>query len=215
MRPTVLALGAAYGAIGLTAALFLISGRIISMIIAANGLLYGFMAIQKLGDAFPVLLPVQPPSPVGFHVKILYIFLGYYLSVSLPRILASGSYTREKYEALCSGLFGIYAGWILTLGFGSASAIFAGVSFLIATFVCTAAVEVVATPVIYALKVNLSDNVWKALDSERRYSWAAVRSVFSLKIFRSGEAWIVFGFSALWPALITLIMYLREIVVGA
>lgn len=203
-RPSALALGVVYGAGQFTLALVVISGQMIKIITTANGLYLGFHLTRATTNFLPGLLPGGSIPMEGFDAKLAYIFLAYYISVGIPNIVAKGQYTREKFESFCSGMFGLFSGWILVYGFEEGSAIFSGALFLVSTFVCTALVEKLITPILYAFRTWVPIDDWGIFSGDRRYSWPALRSLVHRNTVATEEFRIIFLVLLAWPAAIVL-----------
>lgn len=182
------------------------------MVITANGLLLGFNLTYALSGLLLDSGTEEELTYGVFQVKLAYIFIGYYVSVSIPYLLARNTYSREKFSTLFSGLFGIYSGFLLSQGLGSRSVLFTGILFLACVFASTLVIESILIPVLYTLRTALPDKEWLTIETDRHYSRQAMVSLFNRATLANDEFRVVLALSVFWPPFIVLLVYLWSII---
>ena len=202
------ALGLFYGCLGIVAGLLIITAGFPKILISSNGLLFGLYSTWIITTQIHEISPTQTFSGYLPGLKIAYLFLAFYLSIAIPRLLGGRGYSKEKYDALLSGVFGLSSGYLLGLGFGANAAVFSGLLFLSCTFIGMYIVEKLFSPLLWALRAVLGEKYFSYIDLERGY---AARTVwFGVKTaWYQGRQMVVAAFilSTVFPFLVALLYY--------
>ncbi len=200
---TVLAALCLYGLTGIVTAFVTVSGGLIRLVIVANGLYFGYGLTALVNN----LLFLGPPIHFS-ALNVAYLFLAYYLAHAMTQLIGGSSYGKEKYAHLFSGLQGLFAGWLLSKGYGSSAIVLSGALYLVCSFVCMIVAEFLFLPWCYTLKA------WaKTADADIEW-FDNDPNIRLIDLFRAAaEVWrsntkeclIFTAFYLAWPAVIAIL----------
>lgn len=167
-----LSIGGLYGLIGVVGGIILLAGGLVRLVVIANGLFFGYLLTALIFG----LSSLGSNDPLGREtvLQVAVLLLTHYLAHGIPILITADSYAREKYTFLFAGIQALFAGWLLTVAFGSESVLFAGATYLTCTFVMMALFERIVIPA-YETLVHIAvryDIVLK--DDEHEFSWPSL-----------------------------------------
>ena len=154
--PLLASLLTGYGIIGLMAFLLMYSNSLFRIFITSIGIYWGYYLVYNgvyLLTHLGLLKSKLPPVNM-FSLRLIYIFLIYFLFESLIDLFAKDDYRGDKFRFLFPGLQGLATGWILEKEFNNNAAIFNGIAFLVCSFVSIFVLEILVTKIISILKKN-------------------------------------------------------------
>lgn len=201
---TLLAVLCLYGLIGVVAAVVMVSGGLVRLIIVANGLFWGYGLTAMIHNAWSE----NPPIELSV-LNIAYLFLAYYLAHATTQLLGGPGYAKEKYAHLFSGLNGLFAGWLLSESYGSSALVLSGTLYLICSFVCIFAAERLLLPWVYTAKAwaeaNSVDLEW--IDDDPNFNALDIARAVA-KSWRDDRAEITIAGTIflLWPGIIAVVI---------
>jgi hypothetical protein len=144
-RPLLTALLSCYGMIAIIGSLLILTSDRIKLAVYANGLLQGFILTWIISGS--ILHTTISFKFNGIYVfsKFIYVMLAYYICVIVTDNFSGAHVSREKYNMLVGGIYGILSGWLLTHYFGGSAVIFTGGLYLLTTFLCMSFMEKILT----------------------------------------------------------------------
>lgn len=143
-----------YGIIGLIAFFLMYSNSLFRIFITSLGIYWGYYMVYYGVYLFTHLglLKNDLPSVNLFSLKLIYVFLIFYLFESLIDLFAKDDYRGDKFRFLFPGLQGLATGWIMEKEFNNNAAIFNGIAFLICSFISIFVLETLITKIFSLLK---------------------------------------------------------------
>lgn len=207
-RPILFAFGLLYGFIGIVAAIMIITGGLQKLVVTANGLLGGYYLTRFLSVEVFGILSIDAFTSNLFNLKIAYLFLIFYLAVSLTKLFGPNEYAKERYGFLFSGLGGLLSGWLLGRGFGADAAIFSGIIFYLTSFFAIWAIEIILRPIFEVIEVGIGEEYWKSFARERSYSFSNLKRL-AIEAYRADKIKFLVGFfiTLIFP-FFTLVIYM-------
>lgn len=168
---TALSLVGFYGLICFLSALIVISGGLLRLLIASNGIWLGLILTSALSHYF-----VSVPDVIVSTFNIAYLMMAYYLARGLTPLIGGVGYGAEKFAHLFSGLNGLFAGWFLSQGFGAEAVILTGGLFLSCSFLMMITTERVLMPFFFALVALAEEHEIDIgfLHQEQTYSMSSI-----------------------------------------
>jgi hypothetical protein len=166
-RPVVYGFATLYGAVGVVGALVIAAGGVLRIAMMANGLFFGFYFTRFVATEALEILPRSAIEGRLLYFKLAYLMLSYYTAWALTALVSKDELAREKFEFSLSGGQALFAGWILSKGFGAAAAVYAGAVYLACTFVTLTASEMVFRRLRRFARAVTDREDWGDLEEER------------------------------------------------
>ncbi len=132
------------------------------------------------------------------YFRLAYIMLSYYVSFAAAALLSHDEISREKLDFFSGGLQGLFAGWVLTTGFGDAGAVYAGALYIVCTFASFLLIEPLFRRLIWLLhamsgakQLPLAEERYLSVPlalASARFAWSRARGV----VWLVAAAWSAF-----------------------
>ena len=201
-RPALFAWGVLYGAIGLVAAAVLVTGGLHRLVIASNGVFFGYFFTAWTAVQLDIL-PAEAFDKKVLHFELGYVLLSYYMASALAIAFSRNELARARYDFVFSGSQAIAAGWILGRGFGPYAPVFAGLLYTACTFVTLTICETLFLKVFRvgaAVAGASAKQAWPQLCEERFISYKQLHSSAG-RAWRKNEIAIIVGslLFLFWP----------------
>lgn len=206
-RPLLLSLCSSYGVIIVIGSFLVVTHDKAKLIVCAGGLYLGFLLTWLISGN--VLHNIPPLKLNGLYVytKFTYIMVLYYVCVVLTDNFSSAHVTREKYNMLFQGIYGIGATWLLAKYFGTNVIVFNGFLYLLLACISMSILE--------AVVITWLDGMIM-LTGETKAEWTRLDAGYSCKdvwrFFEEGKKrhtslfFVLTALYALWPVFL-LVLY--------
>lgn len=209
-RPVLYTYGALYGAIGLVSSCVFLAGGMQRLVVASNGVFFGFLSTAYAAVLFGVL-PQAAFDGRLFRAKLSYVLLSYYAASSLAALLSEDELAREKYDFLFSGTQALAAGWVIARGFGPDAGLFAGFLYLGCTFTTLAISELLFRRVFRILRALVGAAGWRAWEHMERERYISLHQLKTgiRRTWREDRAALVAGTALflVWPLAIAIVRF--------
>jgi hypothetical protein len=192
-QPFLFALATLYGVMLVVVVLRIAAGGLLTFASSAVGiyigcLLTGFLSIYLFGGQPISFLE----SRALFLFTLAYLMLSYYAATAAIALSSKDELSRGKYDVLFGGAQGLFAGWILSRGYGNDAAVFAGMFYLFCTFVATATAEMVFRQVLRVLQGLDRDDAFALFWEERSVSYTMLLNAIKTA-WKEERFWLMFA----------------------